>query len=96
MDTMQNIKAFMTTQEKNSGKPKSVEHKNSSSKHHNTNTNMFKEASPAEYKQTHKATKNTKENKTIPDSTPTPITTSTSIKCDASVRSPLEGNPEKK
>ena len=57
MDTMQNIKAFMTTQEKNSGKPKSVEHKDSGTKQHNTNTNMFKEASPAECKQTHKATK---------------------------------------
>ena len=91
-DTMQNIKVFMATQEKSSGKTKSVEHKNNGSKQVNTNTNMIKEASPTESKQKHKAIKNTKENKSSPDS----MQTLTSTKCDSSVRSPLDGNPEKK
>ena len=93
-DTMQNIKVFMATQEKNTGKPKPVEHKNSGSKQYNTNINKVKEASPTESKQKHKAIKNTKEHKSISDSMQTP--TPTSAKHDASVRSPLEGNPEKK
>ena len=72
MDTMQNIKVFMATQEKSSGKTKSVEHKNNGSKQVNTNTNMIKEASPTENKQKHKAIKNTKENKSSLDSMQTP------------------------
>ena len=62
MDTNQNIKAFMTTQVKSTGKMKPVEHKNSDSKQINTNSNMLMEASPTESKQKHKAPKNTKEN----------------------------------
>ena len=78
-DTTQNIKAYMTTQDKNTGKSKPLEHKGSASKHQNTNINMVKEASPNENKQKYKAPKNTKENKAISDSllisTPTPIPT---------------------
>ena len=92
MDTMKNIKAFMTTQEKSSGKTKSVEHKNNSSKQININTNMIKEASPTESKQKHKAIKNRKDNKSSLESVQTPI----SAKHDSSVRSPLDGNSKKK
>ena len=98
MDTTQNIKAYMTTQDKNTGKPKPLEHKGGANKQHNTNTNMVKEASPNESKQKHKANKNTKENKSISDSllTSTPTPTPTPVKRDSSVRSPLDGNPKKK
>ena len=92
MDSNQNIKAFMTTQEKSTGKTKPVEHKNSNSKQNNTNPNMLKEASPMKIKQKHKTPKNTKENKSISDSNQN----ATSTKSDSSVRSPLDGNLEKK
>ena len=81
MDTMQNIKAFMASQEKSSGKTKSVEHKNSGSKQANTKTNMVKEASPTESKHNYKAIKNTKENRSSSDLMQTP----TATKCHASV-----------
>ena len=63
MDTNQNIKDYMTTQGKGTGKTKPMEHKNSNSKQVNTNPNMLKEVSPTDSKQKHKAPKNTKENK---------------------------------
>ena len=97
-DTTQNIKAYMTTQDKNTGKTKPLEHKGSASKNQNTNINMVKEASPNESKQKHKAPKNTKENKSFSDSsqTLTSTPTPTPAKQNSSERSPLEGNPQKR
>ena len=83
-DTNQNIKTFMTTQEKSTGKTKPLEHKTNDNKQLNICSNMVKEASPTESKQRHKAPKNTKENKTSIDTKQT----MTSAKHD--------GNPEKK
>ena len=88
-DTNQNIKDYMTTQGKSTGKTKPMEHKNSDSKQFNTNPNMLKEASPTDSKQKHKAPKNTKENKSTSDSKQNTL----SAKRDSSVRSPLDGNP---
>ena len=101
-DTTQNIKAYMKTQDKNTGKTKSMEQKGSATKNQNINISMVKEASPNKNKQNHKATKDKEGNKTPIDSTesvtesvtPNPMPTSTKRNC--SERSPLEGNPQKR
>ena len=67
-DTTQNIKAYMRTQDKNTGKTKSMEQKGNATKNQNTNTSMVKEASPNKHKQNHKAIKDTEGNKTSTDS----------------------------
>ena len=99
-DTTPNIKSYMTTQDKNTGKTKPLEHKGSVSKSQNINTNinMVKEASPNESKQKNKASKNAKENKLPTDTslTLTSTPTLTSVKRDSSERSPLDGQPQKR
>ena len=41
-DNTQNIKAYMSIHDNNTGKTKPSEHKGSASKNHNTNINMVK------------------------------------------------------
>ena len=88
----------MSTHDKNTGKTKPAEHKGSTSKNHNTNINMVKEASPNEINQNYKAPKNNKGKTSSSDisQTLTSTPTSTSAKNNSSERSPLEGNPQKK
>ena len=81
MDTTQNIKAYIRTQDKNTGKTIPMEQKGSATKNQNTNISMVKEASPNENKQKHKAIKDAEINKSPIDSsesvTPIPIPIST-------------------
>ena len=103
-DNTQNIRAYMSTHDKNTGKTKPSEHKGSASKNQNTNINMVKEAASNESKQNHRQSKNNKENTLSLDNSQTIMTTSTKsttptsnpTKRDSSERSPLEGNPQKK
>ena len=97
-DTTQNIKAYMRTQDKNTGKTKPMEQKGSATKNQNTNISMVKEASPTENQQKHKAIKDAEINKLPidPSESVTPIPIPTSTKQNCSERSPLEGNPQKR
>ena len=101
-DNTQNIKSYMKSQDKNTGKPKSMEQKGNATKNQNTNTSTVKEASPNKHKQNYNTTKDTVGNK-LPDESmetttesTTPTLKTTSAKRNCSERSPLEGNPQKR
>ena len=78
-DNTQNIKSYMRSQDKNTGKPKSMEQKGNATKNQNTNTSTVKEASPNKHKQNYNTTKDTVGNKLPDDSMGTTTESTTPI-----------------